>query len=206
MDKRLLKVCCLIFTAFLFGGCNMLSYFPTTTPTIMPPTQTNTTTNPVTTSTQLPTATQTPSLTWMPTPVVVENIPAGIPQATKLCDPLDGWTNTEEWIGGTQWMRQIFFTYHGGTVLFSSSADGSQPIHLDDVVQLTIPHPNKTIETFYYEMVDPDCSGGIACEAGPFDLTEYFYPGQNTVKIEIIDLYPEAWGVSSLYLVEFSKN
>lgn len=201
MNRKLHKVGCLLLIVMILTGCNFLSSLRPTTPTVNPPTSTSA--NHLT-ATTAPADTLTPTETAAPRTIV--DTPTGTSHSIMLSEYMDVGSEPGQWIGGVSWVDKFNFNYQGGIVLLAGSEDGSLPFALDDALRLTILQPDGTLGTFYYEMYDPDCTEGMVCEAGPFDLTEFFSPGLNFVKIEIIDLYPGAWGVSELFLVEFTQT
>jgi hypothetical protein len=199
MNRVFLKVIYLFLAGLILAGCSFISSIRPATPTTIPPTVTSTTQP---TAAIAPTETQTPTETAAPH--LVGETPTGTSHAVKLNEYMDVGSEPGQWIGGVSWLGKSTFDYQGGVVLLAGSEDGSLPFGLDDALRLTILQPDGTLGTFYYEMYDPDCAGGMVCDAGPFDLTEYFSPGLNFIKLEIIDLYPGSWGASELFLVEFT--
>jgi len=150
--------------------------------------------------TNAPVATDTPA----PTPVAITSLPAGTPTGIELCGFKDDDKATEQWRSGPNWSGILSYEYHGGVVLLAGSADGAVPIQdLDDALRLTVTHPDGTTAQFYIDTIGISCTKN-QCELGPYDITDLFAAGTNRIKTEIIDLWPTAWGIKELWLVEFN--
>lgn len=99
----------------------------------------------------------------------------------------------------------VFYTtefkvnYQSGRIIFSSNPDGTGNTQVDDVINMTILRPNGTITSFSHYYPSGFCFS--LNYLIPYDLTNLFLPGENTVKVQLQDACGFFAGSSPLYLV-----
>ncbi|MEP7284391.1 MAG: hypothetical protein ABI947_01325 [Chloroflexota bacterium] len=185
----------------------------TATNTPIPPTAIPTTipsaTNPNTpippTNTLIPTATSTltPSRTFTPTST---STPTNTPTITNTPVnylPLPQQINNGIALTPTAGANTPFYTttfgvaYTGGPVILSANADGTGNTWVDDIITITVTHPDSTVSTYTYNYDNPYSVVPLA----PIDLSAYFQAGNNIVTITLSDSsFGGAVGCSSLWL------
>lgn len=198
MKSVFLKTILIILVAILLSGCRLSETVFKKARALVQPAGTSTPLTLTSTPDLLPTDTP------IPTPAAISSLPAGTPVGVELCEYMDNNKATEQWRGGPNWFGDLSYEYQGGEVLLAGSADGAVPIQdLDDALRLTVTHPDGTKARFYIDTTGITCTKN-QCDLGPYDITDLFVTGTNQVKTEIIDLWPTAWGIKELWLVEFN--
>jgi GH25 family lysozyme M1 (1,4-beta-N-acetylmuramidase) len=88
--------------------------------------------------------------------------------------------------------------YSGGTVLLSSTCDGSGDIWVDDKVLIRVTRPDGTTAESTVDF-SFGCQGYIST-LGALDVTPLFAVGRNRVHVELSDICGEHVGSTALYL------
>ncbi len=103
--------------------------------------------------------------------------------------------NEASTVGVNQPTNTVFYdktftvTYDGGTVCLSSKSDACSPAGTDDAVRIYV----NSSQVYYQK--------SYTHSYGPVDFSNFLNVGQNTVRIQLIDLMGPARGGSPLYLV-----
>jgi uncharacterized delta-60 repeat protein len=81
--------------------------------------------------------------------------------------------------------RTIQVLYNGGTVRVAGSADGTQPVAVDDKLLVSVTHPDETVSSASFDYSN-GCVG--VTPAGPHDITSLLQPGLNLVRFTFKDV------------------
>jgi hypothetical protein len=73
-----------------------------------------------------------------------------------------------------------------GKVSLSGDNNGSAPIWVDDILDISIVNPDGQ-EQSYYQNFSSDCTKGVNSDGAGVDLTKYLVPGENTINVTIAD-------------------
>jgi hypothetical protein len=111
-------------------------------------------------------------------------------------------------LGGTVTTRkEVFFDktirnvpYGGFRVFLAGSSDGMSTHVVDDVLEITVRHPDGTPASRTVDY-SSSCTAKSPTGASPIDLSTYFAEGVNTVQVILRDNCGTAEGSSDLWLV-----
>jgi len=122
---------------------------------------------------------------------------------TPLLGPACWWITLAIQLRSTT-QGEVFFSeeaevnYTGGTVLLSSTCDGSGDVWVDDEVMIRVTRPDGTVAEHTVDFSN-GCQGYISTLEA-LDLTSLFSIGRNTVYVELSDICGGHVGSTALYL------
>ena len=121
--------------------------------------------------------------------------------ADTACEQVtDDYASAHSQAGSDFLVRQEAIPYQSGPVRLARDCDGNDSLNVDDGIVVEVRRPDGSTSSFSHDFSNA-CSGGVA-DAGPFDLTSHFAPGQNAVTVRFRDNCGQGGsGSSSVYLV-----
>jgi hypothetical protein len=94
--------------------------------------------------------------------------------------------------------RTFVVSYLGGPAVLAGSADGTQPISVDDQLEVTVTHTDGSTTAFTHDF-SQHCTG-VAAQP-PQDIRPLLVPGANLVRVRFRDLCGGAVSASAHWLV-----
>ena len=97
-------------------------------------------------------------------------------------------------------VKQETIPYGAGSVTLARDCDGTDSLNVDDGIVVEVRRADGSTSSFSHDFSN-GCSGAVT-DAGPFDLTSHFRPGENAVTVRFRDGCGQGGsGTSSVYLV-----
>lgn len=126
--------------------------------------------------------------------------PAPADAATTCQKVTDGFGNGHSQAGTDFFVKNLTLRYGSGPVKLARNCAGTTPLNVDDGITVEVTRPGGSTSSFSHDF-SAGCSGTIT-DAGPFDLTSRFAPGNNAVKVRFQDICGAAGsGTSDVFLV-----